>query len=236
MPPNQPSPGLPADPPPKEAETADTFSVTALLLNLVRGLIGHGEAVMAAFYRPRTPETYDFITTAFGTHDIRLIIRRVTRGLMLAAALQRWIAYRSRYFDKNQPPGPRPPGDPANARSAPKPPRTPGARRPSDDEALLARLPTVEEIDRIVRRRPIGAVLVDICHDLGITVDHPAWDALHDVVYRYRGSLLRLMRDIGTRAGLLPPPRSARPRPAPGAGPDRQAGPASPFAAATGPP
>src|SRR4029077_20405902 len=36
------------------------------------------------------------------------------------------------------------------------------------EDPRLARLPTEEEIAEAVRRRPIGAVIVDICCDLGI--------------------------------------------------------------------
>ena len=43
-------------------------------------------------------------------------------------------------------------------------------------EPRIVRLPTPAEITADqVRRRPIGAVLADICRDLGITTDHPLW-------------------------------------------------------------
>jgi hypothetical protein len=52
--------------------------------------------------------------------------------------------------------------------------RVPGAAREAAPPAVqpadprLARLPTEEEIAEEMRRRPIGAVIVDICCDLGI--------------------------------------------------------------------
>ena len=55
------------------------------------------------------------------------------------------------------------------APGATRQPAPPDAR-PTDptEDPRLARLPTEEEIAEEVRRRPIGAVIVDICCDLGI--------------------------------------------------------------------
>ena len=57
-------------------------------------------------------------------------------------------------------------------------------------------LPTPEQIAAEVRRRPIGAVIADICRDLGIMPNHPLWRELRDAIIRYGGSLARLVKDI----------------------------------------
>jgi hypothetical protein len=47
-------------------------------------------------------------------------------------------------------------------------------------------------LDPVVRRRPIGAVIVDICHDLGIApglLDRAFWDELCHAIIAYGGSL-----------------------------------------------
>ena len=60
------------------------------------------------------------------------------------------------------------------------------------EDPRLARLPTEAEIAAEVRRRPVGAVIVDICRDLGIRpgdCDRPFWDDLCHAIIAYGGSL-----------------------------------------------
>jgi hypothetical protein len=123
------------------------------------------------------------------------------------------------------------------------PPRARPARQAAPSESppagtaldpRLARLPTEEEIAAEVRRRPIGAVVVDICCDLGIApgnLDRAFWDEIFDAVVMYGGNLCRLVTDLGKRMsvwwhdsqfdpaalGWPTPPRS----PAPATGPPR---------------
>jgi hypothetical protein len=69
------------------------------------------------------------------------------------------------------------------------------------DASLLADLPTPEQIaaqhaaglDPLVRHRPIGAVLADICRDLGILPNNPLWPELSVLVVRHGGSLASLV-------------------------------------------
>ena len=61
-------------------------------------------------------------------------------------------------------------------------------------------MPTPEQIAAWVRRRPIGAVIADICRDLGIMANHPLWRELSAVIIRYGGNLARLVKDICERA------------------------------------
>jgi hypothetical protein len=117
--------------------------------------------------------------------------------------------------------------------------RAPGTPRPEPQRAVptedprLARLPTEEEIAEAVRRRPIGAVIVDICCDLGIApgdIDRPFWDEINHAVIMYGGNLVPFFNDLSERlwafgpGGLsdeadpgwpAPPPRS----PVPATGP-----------------
>jgi hypothetical protein len=62
----------------------------------------------------------------------------------------------------------------------------------------------------VVRRRPIGAVIADICRDVGIMPSHPLWRELQIVIIRYDGNFANLVKDILDRAFPLP----ARARPA----------------------
>jgi hypothetical protein len=52
----------------------------------------------------------------------------------------------------------------------------------------------------MVRRRPIGAVLADICRDLGVGTDHPLWRDLQGLIPIHNGQVapivLRTVRRI----------------------------------------
>jgi hypothetical protein len=110
--------------------------------------------------------------------------------------------------------------------AAPAPPRAPSHRKSPLAQAAIARpteamdssltpvpapgldpglgpgisLPTAEQIAAEVRRRPIGAVIVDICHDLGIMPSHPLWRELQLAVIRHDGSMVKLVKDMIERA------------------------------------
>ncbi len=90
-------------------------------------------------------------------------------------------------------------------------------------------LPTAEQIAAEVRRRPIGAVIADICRDLGIMPSNPLWPEIRALITRFRGNLVRLVNDILDRTlGPIPSARSLGPAPAPAL--------PSPAPSGTGPP
>ena len=53
-----------------------------------------------------------------------------------------------------------------------------------------------------IRGRPAGAVLADICRDLGIVASNPLWRELSRAIISYGGNLAALVKDIGNRLGL----------------------------------
>jgi hypothetical protein len=58
------------------------------------------------------------------------------------------------------------------------------------------------EIAAEVRRRPVGAVIADICHDLGIApgqLDGAFWDEIRRAIILYGGNLLGFVRNTNTR-------------------------------------
>jgi len=159
------------------------------------------------------------VTLPFGTRDIGLILARITRGLFLANALEaRVVALAAR---------PDAPPRPARA-TAQRPPRaTKPAAATEAADPRLALLPTPEQIAAEVRRRPIGAVIADICRDLGIMPSHPLWQELSLAIIWHGGSFPRLFKDIWDR--VLPIPARGRSVATPAALP-------APAAAAAGPP
>jgi hypothetical protein len=151
------------------------------LLALVRQLIDYGRQLATTLRSNPHP---------LGAGDIAQILARITCGLLRAEALEARLIRNA-----------------ARPEAAPAPPRAPSHRQsppagaaaqPTDaTQSPLARMPTPEQIAAEVRRRrPIGAVIADICRDLGIMPSHPLWRELQLVIIRHGGNLARLVKDI----------------------------------------
>ncbi|HSU04259.1 MAG TPA: hypothetical protein VLI93_01685, partial [Acetobacteraceae bacterium] len=113
----------------------------------------------------------------------------------IAAALEARLANRHIRPEQSQPTA-RPP--------SPRKPRAarPPARHQDDPASLLDHFPTAEEIAAQLRHRPIGAVLVDICGDLGIVATHPLWREITLVLIENGGSLVALVKDVFKRVRM----------------------------------
>jgi hypothetical protein len=171
------------------------------LRGLVRALIAYGRH-LATTFRDNPHK--------FSAGDIALILARITRGLLRAEALEARIIRNAARLDASPAAPPRAPSHrqapPARAATAP----------PTDAAGPGISLPTPEQTAAEVRRRPIGAVIADICRDLGITANHPLWRELRIVIIRYGGSLANLVKDICERAFQCPAsPWPLTPLPAP---------------------
>ena len=201
------------------AETAAAPKPNRLsgLLALVRQLIDYGRQLATTLRGNPHP---------LGAGDIAEILARITRGLLRAEALEARLIRSAARPD----PAPAPPRAPCPRQSPP----ARAAASPCDaTDPHLAHLPTPEQIAAEVRRRPIGAVIADICRDLGIMPNHPLWRELQLVIIRHGGSLARLVKDILDRAfpraasvwprrRRNPRQRPAPARPDPGAQPLRR--------------
>jgi hypothetical protein len=154
----------------------------------VRNLILFGEQLLATLQAAPRPNSWTDTTRRFGTLNIALIIARITRGLRLAKALEQRVQRNAAGIDRAATaatPGTPPERRPANHTTGPKPPLR------ADDAALLARLPTAEEITALVRTRRIGEVIEAICHDLGLTAAHPLWRDMQAALNRHGGNFAR---------------------------------------------
>jgi hypothetical protein len=166
------------------------------LVGFVRRLIGYGRELAASFQRGETPlDPADPRDAAyrFGTRDLRIVLARIARGLLLAEALEIRLARRGNG------PGTQPP---TRATACPSPARASGKRPPrpeTDREPDPDNLPTAESIAEAVRHRQIGAVLADIRRDFGITPNHPAWQEAFGLLISYGGQLAPLIRDVMAR-------------------------------------
>ncbi len=165
------------------------------VLSLVRTLIAYGQNLADTLRQhasdPQVLPCFAFVASIFGTSDLGLILARITRGLLRAAALEARLSRRAARGRDLKPTALRPPAPPKPRAAKPATPPGQPAQAPS-----LDRLPTPEEIDAEVRRRPVGAVLVDICLDLGIVpgqLDPATWDELRRDLILYGGSLTTLV-------------------------------------------
>jgi hypothetical protein len=205
--------------------SATSPSRTAQLLFLVRKLMDYGFELALTLKRRAAANDVSAMVRPFGTTDIALILARITRGLRLAGVLEERLM-RHPVLKENKPTSTSAPSTSAPSRRRPRAARPP-ARRIADPDTNLANLPTAEQI----RRRPVGAVIADICRDLGIHPGHRLWRELSIAIIRHRGSLIRLTTDAYKRLRRL--------RPRVSAGGDliwTAAGPQFPPAGGTGPP
>jgi len=192
------------------------------VLGVLRKLINYGKHLAATVQQRATAPGFDLLACPFGTLDVAIILARVTNGLRRAAALEAALLRRA-----------------ASGRDlAPSPVRTPSVRTPRPARQVappteaqpanhprLANLPTEAEIAAAVRRRPIGAVIVDICLDLGIApgqLDRAFWDELREAIIAYGGSLATFLGGMfkrqfafatavdAARAGPVHPPAPPR--------------------------
>ena len=179
------------------------LSRSANLLGLVRKLIDYGRE-LAATIRHRAFTDPIAVRCSFGTADVALILARISRGLHRANALEARLLRDADRLDAT----------PQGAVSQPRPRASRPAAAPVAGEAgaRLTHLPTPEQIAAKVRRQPIGAVIADICRDLGILPSHPLWRELQIVIIRENGSLANLVKDILDQA--FPISATAQPGPA----------------------
>lgn len=191
---------------------ADTPNRFGRLGGLVRRLIDYGKEFAAALRDPDPVVNAVAVAKDYGIIDFALILLRVTRGLMRAAALEakllRLAARRERAA-----PTPR----------AGAPPRTTHAagtaqHRSRASDPPLTRLPSEDEVAAEVLRRPIGAMIADICRDLAIFPAHPLWGELHDAMLDHGGNPARLFADMIKRRmkllGVVSWPGGGSPSPA----------------------
>jgi hypothetical protein len=177
------SPAPPTDPDPPRAAPAMPAAL-GRVLSLVRKLIDYGKQLASTVQQRAAVPGFALFASPFGTTDLAVILARITSGLRRAAALEVRLC---RCAARGQDLTPAPIRLPVA--SGPRPVRqvAPPDPQPADPtkDPRLAHLPTEEQIAAEVRRRPVGAVIVDICRDLGIApgdLDRAFWDEISHAI------------------------------------------------------
>lgn len=175
-------------------------SRSAGLLSLVRRLIDHGRSLVATLQQRNTPDAPANIAWRFGMVSIALIIARVTQGLRLAETLETRVIRGARRLDA-------PPRQMTDRPTQDRPRQSPEPQDPSNQDVAL---PSARAIAKRIRRRPIGAVIAEICRDLGIDSDHPLWAEVLSAITTNGGNRAVVLQDVlrrgfeAAKAGIEP--------------------------------
>ncbi len=197
-------PALPPDPP--QDQPGDTMpGYIAVVLRAVGILLGYGRHLRATVrHRAATP-TFPAIAACFGTANLATILAHLNRGILRATALQNMlfaraetgrdisiVTRRTRTDDASTDPQPEQPADQTVPRKAARLSLPPGR----DDPELF--MPTLEDLERQVRRRAVGRTIAEICGDLAVVPGFctPAfWNALFELMHYFGGDVAKVMRD-----------------------------------------
>jgi len=185
----------------------------AALLHTVRVLLGFGRHLAETATQRSASTDFNAIAVCFGTGRLYAILAHLQRGILRAIALQNVLlarAARGRDIDfaapRERPTAPpAAPAEPPRVQSAEAPATRKPVARPSrpkgwNDPELF--MPTLEELEAQVRRRPFGRTLVDICLDLAVVPGFctgPFWNTLFDSIRLRGGSIGTLMHEKSRR-------------------------------------
>jgi hypothetical protein len=207
-------PASPPDPPQDLPGSTVPEHIT-FLLHAARTLLGYGRHLLDTLHRRAAAPTFPTIAACFGTANLATILAHLNRGILRAAALERFLLARAatgRDIDMvtrrprtvETAPAPvalqaeQPADQPAKPKAKPRPSLPPGW----DDPELF--MPSQEDLDLQVRRRAIGRTIGEICGDLAVVpgLCTPAfWNGLFELMH-YFGSdrvVVTVMREKAHR-------------------------------------
>ena len=137
------------------------------------------------------------------------LLARAARGRDLVALQPRRCAE-----PRPKPPLPQPPL-PQTPDAQPEPPPPTRTRRPDPDDAPdPANLPTLEQMEAEIRRRPVGHAIAAICRDLGISprlCEGDFWTRLYQAIDWHGGNFGKYYKAIRRRETDFEPEMNADP-------------------------
>ncbi len=183
------------------------------VLRVVGILLGYGRHLLATVQHRAAAPTFPAIAACFGTADLPTILAHLKRGILRATALQNVLLARAetgrdinivtrRTRTAEPPPAPTDPQaeQPADQPAAPKAAKRPLLPPGSDDPQLF--MPTLQDLERQVRRRAVGRTIAEICRDLAVVPGFctPAfWNGLFEIMHYFGGDVGTLMREKARR-------------------------------------
>jgi hypothetical protein len=180
----------------------------ARLLRVVRVLLGYGRHLADTVGDRAAAPGFAALAACFGTASLSVIQAHLQRGILRAVALQRVLLARAATGHDVRFAAPRirrthsapAPADAAHGRVAALPtlclPAPPLVRRAGRDDAADFDIPTSEQLEREVRRRPLGRTIVDICLDFAVVpglCTGAFWNELFDLIRHHGGSIATLV-------------------------------------------
>ncbi len=180
----------------------------ALLLHAVRTLLGYGLHLLDTVRQRSTASNFNAIAACFGTANLSTILAHLNRGIQRAAALERLLVIRAatghdidvvhRRISAPQAPLATPP--PATAPATQKAPRSCRPKGWNNPELFM---PSIRDLERQIRRRPLGRTIFDICLDLAVVPGFCTgefWNELFEIMHHFGGSVAALMVQKTRRA------------------------------------
>ncbi|HVC62261.1 MAG TPA: hypothetical protein VND19_18095 [Acetobacteraceae bacterium] len=222
----------PAQPDPAQDRSGRTVPERiATLLHAVRTLLGYGRHLTDTAQQRAAAPNFASIAVCFGTARLAAILAHLNRGILRALALERVLLARAasgrdvaivqrRRPDAVPPASVEPQAvpdagqsvDPAAAPAAHKAAARPSRPAGWNDPELF--MPTLEELEADVRRRPIGHTIVAICLDLGVVPGFctgPFWNTLFEIMRCFGGSLASMLQERSRREAAFGQEQDRRP-------------------------
>jgi hypothetical protein len=226
MQPTKPTTAVASPPdPPKDPPAATLPANIEGLLQVGRILLTYGRHLVDTLRQRAAAPGFSAIAANFGTANVTTILAHLNRGILRCLALERVLLARAAAgrdipfierhtsitllpepdpADAPEPPRPAPAAQPQAAEPLPRRRHAPRASRPAfwDDPEL--HMPTLEELERQIRRQPMGRVFLAIALDLAVVpgLCHPGlWSALFDIMNWFGGghAVDQLMREKSRR-------------------------------------
>ena len=205
-----PGPASPPDPPQDQTGSTVPEYISAVLY-AVGILLGYGRHLIATIHRRAAAPTFPTIAACFGTANLATIRAHLNRGILRAAALERFLLARAatgqdinmvtrRTHTAETPPAPTAPQteQPAKPKAKPKAKSRPSLPLGWDDPELF--MPTQQDLDRQVRRRAVGRTIGEICSDLAVVPGHCTsafWNGIFEIMHYFGGDgvVVAVMRE-----------------------------------------
>jgi hypothetical protein len=199
--------------PPQDHRASTLPNNIAVLIHATSILLDYGRHLIDTIRQRATAPNFNAIADCFGTSNIAIILAHLNRGLLRATALQRVLLARAatgkdidfvEHHTHTREPRPASAGAEAQPPSMPStmPRRTPRSSRPVDRNDRELFMPTLEDLERQARRRPVGRTILDICLDLAVVpgfCHSQFWNELFDIMTWFGGNVATLMRQKARR-------------------------------------